>query len=203
MTYDVPYAFVPGTKAKADEVNANFNDIIQKLQDTNGSVEEQFSAVNNQIGTMKNQISQLNSGLSAANSNISNKANASDIDGKWVKKNYTIFSEKTWTVSNNILTYNLSSYLPRDNNIYEVLFSSDGRTGATAGSTINCYVGSSYVDLYNVVYRCLTRTAYNVIGGGNCIVPIGTDRILNFKMNVTGSTSGNCYAYLLAYRKVR
>lgn len=197
MTYDVPYAFVPGTKAKADEVNANFNDIIQKLQDTNGSVEEQFSTVNN-------QISQLTSGLSTANTNIAKKANSSDIDGSWTTKNYTIFGEKTWAVGTQNLTYSLNTYLPNDNNTYEIIFSSDGRTGASSGAAINCHVGSSLVDIsLNVVYRCLTRTTSSVIGGGNCIVPIAADRKLNFSMNVAGSVSGNCYASVLAYRKVR
>ena len=33
MTFGVPYSFVPGTKAKADEVNANFIDVLTKIDD--------------------------------------------------------------------------------------------------------------------------------------------------------------------------
>lgn len=36
MTLSVPYSFVPGTKAKASEVNANFNAVLEQLDETNG-----------------------------------------------------------------------------------------------------------------------------------------------------------------------
>ena len=40
MTYGVPYSFVPGTKAKADEVNANFIDVLDKIKTTNERIDE-------------------------------------------------------------------------------------------------------------------------------------------------------------------
>lgn len=35
MTVSVPYSFVPGTKAKAQEVNANFNSLVEQIDETN------------------------------------------------------------------------------------------------------------------------------------------------------------------------
>ena len=35
MTISVPYSFVPGTKAKAQEVNANFTAITGQIEETN------------------------------------------------------------------------------------------------------------------------------------------------------------------------
>lgn len=35
MTFSVPYSFVPGTKAKAQEVNANFNSVAEQIDATN------------------------------------------------------------------------------------------------------------------------------------------------------------------------
>lgn len=40
VTYKVPYIFVPGTEAKALEVNANFEYVLQALKDTTGSAED-------------------------------------------------------------------------------------------------------------------------------------------------------------------
>ena len=34
MSYTLPYTFVPGTKARAQEVNADFSAIIDALDDT-------------------------------------------------------------------------------------------------------------------------------------------------------------------------
>ena len=38
MTYGVPYSFVPGTKARADEVNANFIDVLNKIDNVDSKV---------------------------------------------------------------------------------------------------------------------------------------------------------------------
>jgi len=35
MTLSVPYSFVPGTKAKAQEVNANFSSLVEQIDETN------------------------------------------------------------------------------------------------------------------------------------------------------------------------
>ena len=36
-TYRVPYTFVPGTKAKATEVNANFSSVMDLIEETNNN----------------------------------------------------------------------------------------------------------------------------------------------------------------------
>ena len=37
MTSGIPYSFVPGTKAKADEVNANFLAVLNKIEEINSA----------------------------------------------------------------------------------------------------------------------------------------------------------------------
>ena len=153
MTYEVPYSFVPGTKAKADEVNANFNDVIQKIQDTN-----------ERIDSADSQITELSSGLDTANTNISQKANSSDIDGVWTTKLYKVFENKTFAVGNNSQSYTLSSYLPNDSNKYEIMISGDGYTGTTSGASIMFGIGSSLVAQSScILYKCLTRTASSMV----------------------------------------
>lgn len=53
MTYQVPYTFVPGTKAKANEMNSNFS-----------KVTEFFTTINADLNTTQNNLSSTQSNLS-------------------------------------------------------------------------------------------------------------------------------------------
>ena len=37
MTYNIPYSFIPGTKARAQEVNANFKYVLDTADEINAS----------------------------------------------------------------------------------------------------------------------------------------------------------------------
>ena len=56
MTYGVPYSFVPGTKAKADEVNANFIDVLDKIKTTNERIDETNSTTQSNKTTLEEKI---------------------------------------------------------------------------------------------------------------------------------------------------
>ena len=125
------------------------------------------------------------------------------IDGQWVGANLILFSQKTWEVGNNKVTYNLNDIIPNDGYNYEVLVSGDGNTGATNGSQLGCYVKSSILPNYStVLYRCQTRASSSVCGGGSCIIPIGSDHTVSFNMYVDTSATGNTYGYIMAYRRL-
>ena len=49
MTFGVPYSFVPGTKAKADEVNANFIDVLNKIDTVDSKVTSSTSEISERI----------------------------------------------------------------------------------------------------------------------------------------------------------
>ena len=111
MTYGVPYSFVPGTKARADEVNANFIEVLNKIEETNTRIDE----ANTQNNANKEEIEQVEqnlktelakkAGLDLANLNtagkavLNNKANAADIDGKWIYKTFTLLGSVAGPVS--------------------------------------------------------------------------------------------------------
>ena len=61
MTYGVPYSFVPGTKAKADEVNANFIDVLDKIKTTNERIDETNSTTQSNKTTLEEKINELDS----------------------------------------------------------------------------------------------------------------------------------------------
>lgn len=197
MTYDVPYAFVPGTKAKADEVNANFNDVINKIQDTKNQVNENFNTLTETCNSISNTLSDTNTTLAA-------KANATDIDGTWTNKLLKIFESKTFSVGSNSLSYSLSSYLPNDEKKYEVLISGDGYTGSSNGASIMFGLGSALANSSCcILYKAITRTSSSMVASGCSIIPISTDRKINLTVTVKTATSGSCYLTVLAYRKVR
>lgn len=94
MTYGVPYSFVPGTKAKADEVNANFIDILNKIEDTNSRIDDANTKSSQELKETKEELNaeigqkaDLNFSNIGTNAKamFSAKANNTDIDGKWVK----------------------------------------------------------------------------------------------------------------------
>ncbi len=172
MTYGVPYSFVPGTKAKANEVNANFIDVLGKIEDSNS------------------RITQLED----------NKADASDIDGQWVVNNKIIANDVSLNGST-VISLDISSYLPNDTNIYEVLISGVGTSAATSGQVCICFIQSDLVNLNVCIFRDVPRTNSLIYTGGNAIIPVGTGRRILIIRNST--YHGTVTLTAVAYRKVR
>lgn len=171
MTYGVPYSFVPGTKAKANEVNANFIDVLEKID-----------ASNSRITQLENT-----------------KADDSDIDGIWVYKSKVIAE-----VNLNGSTYlpvDISSYLPNDNNIYEVLISGVGESAATSGHVCICFIQPDIIPANVCIFRDVPRTNNTIFVGGNAIVPVGTGRKISIVRGV--NYYGTVILTAVAYRKVR
>lgn len=202
MTFGVPYSFVPGTKAKADEVNANFIDVLTKIENTNLRIDETNSNADSKNTEFATQFEEVESTLAKrANLDLSNlsttgkavlsaKANAADIDGKWVAKTLVLASNVKLANSGTI-TYSLSGYLPTDSNIYEVVLSCAG-----------------YFDKgqYNF------NTGYGLMQGpymvgkqvfGIFTLPVSTARNLILTPTTICSGDNQLSLRLSAYRKVR
>lgn len=203
MTYGVPYSFVPGTKAKADEVNANFIDVLTKIEDTNLRIDEVNSNADSKNAEISSQFEEVESTLAQrANLDLSNlsdtgkavlsaKANATDLDGNWTYKFLALSNASTLSNTANT-TYSLASYLPNDGRTYEVLFSFGG--SATAASQYNIDTG------FGTVF-CFAPIKTNI--SGCMILPVTTRRTI--VIQPTSLTSGtNKYSFRVnAYRKVR
>ncbi len=201
MTFGVPYSFVPGTKAKADEVNANFIDVLSKIEDANLRIDETISNANSKNEETTTKFEEVEakieecadlalSNLSSAGKEVLNKkANVSDIDGKWISKttvlldNVTLSNTETTVVS-------LSNYLPSDDNVYEVVFSMEGSCG-----TIQCRFDSGYGSAYTLYAKSIYAQVITAI--------VSTARKLNIYR--TGLCAGTNKMSLRAtsYRKVR
>ena len=70
----IPYTFVPGTKAKAQEVNANFLSLAEQVQNVKSSatsqVEELETSINAQIDEVEENIAQNYSEKNLANTGM-------------------------------------------------------------------------------------------------------------------------------------
>ena len=213
MTYGVPYSFVPGTKARADEVNANFIEVLNKIEDTNTRVDESNTRIddaNTQADANKEEIEKkLTDGLaqkagvdlanlnSAGKAVLNAKANASDIDGKWTKKGSIILNDVSLSGNNKTWTYSLSSVLPNDGKVYECLFQVLAQK--SGGSWSLYYLGSSLCDYLTIV----STSSSGSHGTGGFFIPVGTDRKLYIRSSANGGGETSFYLNIRAYRKVR
>lgn len=205
MTYGVPYSFVPGTKAKADEVNANFIDILNKIEDTNLRIDgtnENLTDIDTKLtGKITEKVEELSS--NKVNLDLSNlddtgksvlnaKANASDIDGKWTHKHITLLNNVSLTGTSS-LNYSLSSYLPKDSNVYEVLIT----INLADSGWKRVYLGT---DLVTTLIPICSSNKLAISGA--VTMPVGKGRRISISRaaNYTGNIEK---LYVTAYRKVR
>jgi TolA-binding protein len=205
MTYGVPYSFVPGAKAKADEVNANFIEVLNKIETTNSRIDTTNSKIdetNSQLEETNSEIEELNTKITENQENQNSAISEinKNLDGIWIGKEYIFASLATYPTSSNI-NYNLSSILPDDDNIYELLLEGDATTGTTSGNYINLIIKTSTVDAGLSIISCRTRTGSTMQSNSSVMIPIGTDRILT--VVAVSSYVGKFTLYLKAYRKVR
>ena len=99
------------------------------------------------------------------------------------------------------LTYDLSPYLPKDENLYEVLLSARVITTNTHGAYIAALLKSSLMS--NNVYLCnaRSRTSLNSTGAGSSIIPLGKDKKLYIAR--TEEYNGQLVLTIDGYRKAR
>ena len=202
MTFGVPYSFVPGTKAKADEVNANFIDVLTKIEDTNLRIDETNSNAVSNSAEVTTKFENVEASIDQrANLDLSNisttgkalfdaKANTSDIDGQWIAKELTIVNNVK-LANTGTITYSLADYLPKDNNIYEVMISFAG-----------------YFDKGQYSFNTSFYTVFGPYGrtrqvSGSITTPVGTAKELRLYPTSFCSGDNELTIKLNAYRKVR
>ena len=127
-------------------------------------------------------------------------ANANELDGKWTAKaNYRLAENVALnTTSYQDKTFDLSEYLPKDNNLYEVILSVDLQTGTAAGNQVQIAYITGGLGYYRGG-RVITRTASYVLSSQSITPVITAARTLMVKIMGVGK-----YTLILeGYRKVR
>lgn len=131
--------------------------------------------------------------LSYSVNTIDNKA----FDGQWVASSTNIISGSviTWTSGHN---YDLSSYLPNDGKIYEVIFQASW-TGSTANTNHELRAST---DIITSTWNWLGRVYGTGITAGTCILPVGTGRYVKITTASSGKACNSTYLAALGYRRL-
>lgn len=212
MTYSVPYSFVPGTKAKAEEVNANFIDVLSKIDDANTRIDDsnnRIDSANSDIEDVNTKIGELgNQYLDIDLSNISEtgqklfdaKANTSSLDGSWTIKQVTI-ANKTITKSTT-QSFSLSSYLPDSTNKYEIIVSLLATSDTGSHSCFFLYLKTDYLTTNMPMCRASRADGY-AFSAGICTLLTSSGRKI-YVYNTESANDTTSYTLKLhAYRKVK
>lgn len=125
----------------------------------------------------------------------------SEVDGSWVSSLYNIASDVT-IANATTLTYDLSSYLPKDSNAYEVYLGIFAKTGNANGNSIEIRIGSSIATIdAGLVCAAQTRAANFITASGIVTIPVGSDKIITVKNS--GNASGTISLFRAgAYRRL-
>lgn len=126
------------------------------------------------------------------------------IDGQWVRSVLDLVTSAITLNNNYSNAWDISSYLPNDNYIYEVYISAYGVTAATSGSLLDVRVGSNILkgdDRTAIAFtlRSVVRSNANRQVSNTIIVPVDTNRLISVRSYGTGTLNT---LRLLAYRRV-
>lgn len=134
------------------------------------------------------------------------KANRSELDGNIVLKPVSIDCGTT-PKSGEIITISLEDYLPKDDNIYEVLVSGGG--ACEYSGWIYIYIGSDLIengpDKDGLPFMRVTSFSTTRAGqtAGNVTIPVGKGRYITLYNTPSGNTPRSIAIDLACYRKVR
>lgn len=133
-------------------------------------------------------------------SDLQYKADKTEVDGQWV--NNALILASNVACPNSDLSLDLSSWLPNDGYIYEILCDVTGRTGSTSGDTSGIAVTSDILldNGFNVVIA-QTRSASTISFATSFTIPIGTERYLRL-VNGVGANTGTFTLVARAYRRL-
>lgn len=130
--------------------------------------------------------------------------NSKSWDGQWVNCEYVVAQKVACPNSN--LAYDMSSILPNDGYIYEVLFDVTGATGSTSGNRAGIAVTSDVLWVgeskngFNVA-SAQTRSASAVAFASSFTIPIGIGRTLTL-LNPVGTNTGTFTLTARMYRRI-
>ena len=122
------------------------------------------------------------------------------IDGQWVNSYSELFSG-SWAALGD-KTFDLSTYLPDDNYMYDVVVSLSVSSGSTSGNALYLSIYSSALGYDNHAINIAginTRTSSSMVNYGYGLIPIGTDRKL---YGVNAGTAGTVVFSVSGYRRV-
>ncbi|MBR6298505.1 MAG: hypothetical protein IKR34_04610 [Candidatus Gastranaerophilales bacterium] len=192
------------------------NGILNDVSDYFNNIEDYYegiATINDRFDTIVQKFNSIDTLAESIESVSQNKANTSlsnisddgkyVLDGQWKPK----FANLSTTSTVNSYTHDLSSYLPNDNQAYEISVYLDGvygsqnaefAVGTVPNPVLNHFVGGGNIQLYSRV------TAYSRTGCIAGILPVGVGA--NAKRTIYSQISGtdlnSSHIYVYAYRRI-
>lgn len=207
MTLVVPYSFVPGTKAKASEVNANFNDVLNKIENTNtliNNINEELATnltknttdLEKKIEDTKNISARndLSNLTPEANARFDSKANAIDLDGNVTCISVALLSNVIITKDSRFV-FNIGQHIPNDGCKYLVNISAEFAGAPGMQPYFNAFIqNGSYIANF---------IRFNTSDGScNITIPVDASRTI-ILWTIENTSPRTIFLYLKGYRKVR
>ena len=133
-------------------------------------------------------------------------AKVSDLDGQWIYdgSGKTIASSVSFATTPEEKTYDLSSWLPDDGNVYEVVFGILAQTASANGASCTFSIKTDLTGGNVVLCRAISRAANYQFCAGAATLPLKSRIITVRQANNTSNgapTLSGLYGY--CYRKVR
>ena len=141
--------------------------------------------------------------------NLVSLAHIQDLDGNWAYKNSVLCNQQMTTVLNEEtdLNFDLSSYLPDDDNRYEIIVNGYIFVGPTEGSSLAVSCRNSQGFAANICGSRTLGTQSSItsagLSTGSCLMVVEADRQLKIRYYATGSNGQLRSINIVGYRKVR
>lgn len=134
--------------------------------------------------------------------------NEDKIDGAWVQSYSKVASNVAFSKSAENKSYDLSAYLPNDNNVYEVIFSISGQTASASGASFafGIITDKTSAGTTDDVWICsaITRTSSYAMGAGACVLPLKSRTIYVRQASTTSAGAPTLNSLNVhGYRKVK
>jgi len=127
-------------------------------------------------------------------------ADAQNIDGRTIFSTKEVLSRTTIN-SKQVVTIDISSFLPNDGKMYEVTVNAAATTSAANGNTAVLYVGSDIQTTNICLFGTQTRANAGVVGYGSAVVPVGAQRHLKIS-NVGNAPAIAAFAALVNFKQI-
>lgn len=176
------------------EYNNDENYIIGTLENVNVGQKAPFTM----IGEMEVKNGNI---VSFTPYNPVSLATKDEIDGMWIGASQTVFSEVSFAAQET-KAYDLFSMLPKNKNVYEVLFMGVAETTEATGDTAYMRLSNSIIKSPVAVCGGRTPAASVLRVTGSLIFPVPADRILKVT-NSSSSDNAKLWLYIYGYRKAR
>lgn len=183
--------------SRADDANSNYNAITnQNINRTSGAIVYAY------VGKFYIQGGIITSAVFDEAVSINSLC-----DGDWVNYNQTLGQSVVYPTENDII-YDLSSYLPKDTNMYQILLTGSVTTGDVEGDRVDLNVRTDVVTNNVLIAQAVAQASRKNRGACNATLFVGEKRQIIIRagradwIDANEQLSGTFSLFVRGYRRV-